>query len=80
VEVIASNETGEEDMNSNDKPSDILPMALLTLLDTLESIETNPLLERYRGSKCYWNCRELKYTDTIENIHAQLKKHNSVIK
>ncbi|CAG8846147.1 27639_t:CDS:1, partial [Racocetra persica] len=54
VEVIASNETGKEDMNSNDKPSDVLPMALLTLSDTLESIETNPLLERYRGNKCYW--------------------------
>ncbi|CAG8845126.1 31769_t:CDS:2, partial [Racocetra persica] len=54
IEVIASNETGEEDMNSNDKPSDILPMALLTLSDTLESIKTNPLLERYGRSKCYW--------------------------
>ncbi|CAG8788618.1 14063_t:CDS:2, partial [Racocetra persica] len=107
VEVIASNETREEDMNSNDKPSDILPMALLTLSDTLEFIETNPLLERYGGNKCYWvhikhpmsaiyftreinymdffgcnskNGGELKYTDTIENIHAQLKKHDSVIK
>ncbi|CAG8822493.1 24679_t:CDS:1, partial [Racocetra persica] len=54
VAVIASNETGEGDMNSNDKPSDILLMALLTLSDTLESIETNPLLERYGGNKCYW--------------------------
>ncbi|CAG8821093.1 23047_t:CDS:2, partial [Racocetra persica] len=107
VEVIVSNETGEEDMNSNDKPSDILLMALLTLSDTLESIETNPLLERYEGNKCYWvhikhpmsaiyftreinyidffgynskNSGELKYTDTIENIYAQLKKHDSVIK
>ncbi|CAG8842932.1 2046_t:CDS:2, partial [Racocetra persica] len=104
VEVIASNETGEEDMNSNDKPSDILPMALLTLSNTLESIETNPLLERYGGNKYYWvhikhpmsaiyftreinymdffgynskNGGELKYTDTIENIHTQLKKHDS---
>jgi len=107
VEIIASNETGEEDMNSNDKPSDVLPMALLTLSDTLEFIEANPLLERYKGNKCYWvhikhpmsaiyfsreinymdffgynskNGGELKYTDTIENIHAQLKKHDSVIK
>ncbi|CAG8846232.1 22328_t:CDS:2, partial [Racocetra persica] len=47
IEVIASNETGEGNMNSNNKPSNILPMALLTLSDTLESIETNPLLERY---------------------------------
>ncbi|CAG8828126.1 25238_t:CDS:2, partial [Racocetra persica] len=77
VEVISSNETGEGDMNSNDKPSDILPMALLTLSDTLESIETNPLLERYGETN---NGGELKYTDTIENIHTQLKKHNSVIK
>ncbi|CAG8747499.1 16275_t:CDS:1, partial [Racocetra persica] len=107
VEVIASNETGEEDMNSNNKPSDILPMALLTLSDTLEFIKTNPLLERYGENKCYWvhikhpmlaiyftreinymdffgcnskNGGELKYTNTIENIHAQLKKHDSVIK
>ncbi|CAG8817315.1 15094_t:CDS:2, partial [Racocetra persica] len=81
IEVIASNETGEGDMNSNDKPSDILPMALLTLSDTLESIETNPLLERYRETNITGkNGGELKYTDTIENIHAQLKKHDSVIK
>ncbi|CAG8838224.1 34319_t:CDS:2, partial [Racocetra persica] len=75
VEVIASNETGEGDMNSNDKPSDILPIALLTLSDTLEEINYMDFFGC--NSK---NGGELKYTDTIENIHAQLKKHNSAIK
>ena len=54
VELVNANETEEKDADSETKPNDVLPMALLNLLQTLKTIESNPLLERYRGKNCYW--------------------------
>jgi len=50
---ITQAETEEKDAEKNDKPADILPMALTVFLETLKIINDNPL-EKYKEKKCYW--------------------------
>lgn len=53
VDVITQTETDEKDADKSDKPGDVLPMALSAFLQTLQSIDEDERLEKYK-KKCYW--------------------------
>jgi hypothetical protein len=54
IVAVTSSGTNENDADAADMPSKVLPMALTVFYDTLKLIANEPVLERYKGKKCYW--------------------------
>ncbi|RIB07859.1 hypothetical protein C2G38_2213204 [Gigaspora rosea] len=73
---ITQAETEEKDAEKNDKPANILLMALTVFLETLKIIHDN-LLERYKEKNATGG---LKYVDVIERINQMLEKSGSIVK
>ena len=51
IEVVTSSGTSEKDADAIDMPSKVLPMALSVFYDTMKSIATELLLEKFKEKK-----------------------------